>query len=65
MSESDPIATPRWVKIAVVVAAVLLAIVVVTSVNFRGGHDEPDHPNLIGFDDTTTISVATTSVTTR
>ena len=65
MSEPDPIATPRWVKIAVVVAAVLLAIVVVTSVNFSGGNDEPDRPNLIGFDDTTTISVATTSVTTR
>jgi len=65
MSEADPIATPRWVKIAVIVAAVLLAIVVVTSVNFSGGNDEPDRPNLIGFDGTTTIAVATISVTTR
>jgi hypothetical protein len=53
MTDRDVVAMPRWGKIAVVIAAILLMIVVVTSVDFSG-NNEPDRPNLIGFDDTTT-----------
>jgi hypothetical protein len=52
---SDPAAVglPFWGKIAVVVGAILLLIVVViSSIDF--GDDVPDRPNLIGFDETTT-----------
>jgi len=59
MSESDPVAMPRWGKIAIVVAAILLVIVVATSIDFCG-NDEPRRPNLIGFDDTTTSAPSTT-----
>ena len=52
MTESDAVAMPRWGKIAVVVAAILLIIVVATSIDFSGD-DEPDRPNLIGFESTT------------
>jgi hypothetical protein len=54
---SDPAAVglPLWGKIAVVVAAILLLIVVaVSSIDF--GDDAPDRPNLIGFESTTTIT---------
>jgi hypothetical protein len=52
MTETDPVAMPRWGKVAVVIAAILLTIVIVTSVDFTSNH-EPQHPNLIGFDSTT------------
>lgn len=52
MSDSDAVRLPLWGKVAVVVAAILLIIVAVTSVG-SGGDDEPDRPNLIGFDTTT------------
>lgn len=52
MSDPDAVTMPRWGKIAIVVAAILLAIVAVTSVDFSGD-DEPDRPNLIGFETTT------------
>ena len=52
MSDPDAIPMPRWGKIAVIVAAILLAIVIITSVNF-GSDDTPHRPNLIGFDTTT------------
>ena len=54
MTDPDVVAMPRWGKVAVVVAAILLVIVLVTSIDFTGGNDnEPDRPNLIGFDTTT------------
>jgi len=53
MSDPDVVAMPRWGKVAVIVAAILLLIVVVTSIDFSGKSNEPDHPNLIGFDTTT------------
>ena len=53
MTDPDAIGMPRWGKVAVVVAAILLIIVVATSVDF-GGDDKTDRPNLIGFDSTTT-----------
>jgi hypothetical protein len=53
-SAPDVVYMPTWGKVAVIVAAVLLFIVVVLSVDF-GGSDEPERPNLIGFDDTTTV----------
>jgi hypothetical protein len=52
---TDAIGMPLWGKIAIVVAALLLLVVVVLSVDF-GGSDEPERPNLIGFDDTTTVT---------
>ena len=52
MTDSDAIGMPRWGKVAVVIAAILLIIVVATSVDF-GGDDEPDRPSLIGFESTT------------
>ena len=52
MTEDDAVKMPRLGKIAIVVAAILLVIVAVTSIDF--GDDEPSRPNLIGFDDTTT-----------
>ncbi|MEO8697689.1 MAG: hypothetical protein ABI658_29590 [Acidimicrobiales bacterium] len=52
MTENDAVRLPLWGKIAIVLAAILLVIVVATSVDF-GGDDEPDRPNLIGFDTTT------------
>jgi hypothetical protein len=52
MTDPDAIGMPRWGKVAVVVAAILLIIVVATSVDFDGD-DKPDRPNLIGFDTTT------------
>ena len=53
MTDPDAVGMPRLGKVAVVVAAILLIIVVATSVDF-GGDDEPDRPNLIGFDTTST-----------
>ena len=50
--DPDPVKMPRWTKMAIVIAAVLLLIVVITSVDFSGG-DEPRQPNLIGFETTT------------
>ena len=52
MTDPDAVGIPRLGKVAVVVAAILLIIVVATSVDF-GGDDTPDRPNLIGFDTTT------------
>ena len=52
MTDRDAVRMPRWGSIAVVIAAILLIIVVATSVDF-GGDDERDRPNLIGFDTTT------------
>ena len=52
MSDPDAVKLPPLGKLAIVVAAILLAIVVITSIDF--GDDEPSRPNLIGFDDTTT-----------
>jgi hypothetical protein len=52
MTEPDAIGMPRLGKVAVVVAAILLIIVVATSVDFDGDV-KPDRPNLIGFDTTT------------
>jgi hypothetical protein len=52
MTDPDAVRLPRWGKFAVVVAAILLIIVAATSVDF-GGDDEPDRPNLIGFETTT------------
>ena len=52
MSDPDAVALPLWGKIAIVVAAILLIIVAATSIDF--GDDEPNRPNLIGFDETTT-----------
>ena len=52
MTEPDSVHLPRWGKVAIVLAAILLIIVVATSVDF-GGDDAPDRPNLIGFDTTT------------
>ena len=52
MTDPDPVKMPRWTKMAIVIAAVLLLIVVITSVDFSGG-DEPRQPNLIGFETTT------------
>jgi hypothetical protein len=52
---NDVVRMPLWGKVAVVVAAILLFIVVVTSVDF-GGSDEPDRPNIIGLDTTTTTT---------
>jgi hypothetical protein len=52
VSDSDAVTMPLWGKVAVVVAAILLIIVLATSIDFGGG-DEPDRPNLIGFDSTT------------
>ena len=43
---------PLWGKLAIIVAAILLIIVVATSIDF--GDDEPNRPNLIGFDETST-----------
>ena len=60
---TDAIGMPRWGKVAVVVAAILLFIVVLTSVDF-GDSDEPERPNLIGFD-TTTTNPTTTTTTSR
>jgi hypothetical protein len=57
---TDAIGMPRWGKAAVVVAAILLFIVVLTSVDF-GGSDEPERPNLIGFETTTTTTATTTT----
>ena len=54
-SATDAIRMPLWGKVAVVVAALLLFIVAVSSVDF-GGSDDPERPNLIGFDDTTTVT---------
>ena len=51
MSDPDAVALPLWGKVAVVVAAILLIIVAVTSIDF--GDDEPERPNLIGFESTT------------
>jgi hypothetical protein len=51
-SAPDVVSMPTWGKVAVIVAAMLLFIVVVTSVDF-GGSDERERPNLIGFDSTT------------
>jgi hypothetical protein len=52
---TDAIGMPRWGKVAVVVAAMLLFIVVLTSIDY-GDSDEPERPNLIGFDTTTTAT---------
>ncbi len=52
MSDPDAVGLPLWGKVAVVVAAILLIIVFATSIDF-GGDDEPDRPNLIGFESTT------------
>ncbi|MEO5839908.1 MAG: hypothetical protein ABIQ73_16185 [Acidimicrobiales bacterium] len=52
MTEPDDVRLPRWGRIAILVAAILLIIVVATSVDFSGD-DEPDRPNLIGFESTT------------
>jgi hypothetical protein len=52
MSAADAVKLPRLGKLAILVAAILLAIVAFTSIDF--GDDEPSRPNLIGFDDTTT-----------
>ena len=52
MTDPDAVGMPRWGKVAVVVAAILLIIVIATSVNFDGD-DTPDRPNLIGFESTT------------
>jgi len=52
MTDPDAVRLPRWGKVAVVVAAILLIIVAATSVGL-GGDDEPDRPNLIGFDTST------------
>lgn len=52
MSDPDAVAMPVWGKVAIVVAAVLLIIVFATSIDL--GDDEPDRPNLIGFDTTIT-----------
>lgn len=52
MTEDDAVKLPRLGKIAIVVAAILLVIVAVTSIDF--GDDDPPRPTLIGFDDTTT-----------
>jgi len=52
MTEADAVRLPRWGKVAIVLAAILLVIVVATSVDFSGD-EAPDRPNLIGFDTTT------------
>jgi hypothetical protein len=52
MTDPDAVRLPRWGKVAIVLAAILLVIVVATSVDYRSD-DEPDRPNLIGFDTTT------------
>ena len=52
MSGPDAVALPLWGKVAIVVAAILLIIVVATSIDF--GDDQPSRPNLIGFDETST-----------
>ncbi|HUP71938.1 MAG TPA: hypothetical protein VM282_02710 [Acidimicrobiales bacterium] len=55
MRDPAAVGLPLWGKIAVVVAAILLIIVVAASIDF--GDDEPDRPNLIGFDETTTTTI--------
>jgi hypothetical protein len=52
METPAPIGMPRWAKIFVIIAALLIAIVVITSIDWSS-RDEPDQPNLIGFDTTT------------
>jgi hypothetical protein len=53
MTQPDSVHLPRWGKVAIVLAAILLIIVVATSVDFSSDDDAPDRPNLIGFDTTT------------
>lgn len=48
----DAVKMPRWGKIAIVIAAILLAIVAATSIG-SSNDDDKHRPNLIGFDDTT------------
>ena len=52
MTDPGAVGMPRWGKVAVIVAAILLIIVAATSIDFSDD-DERDRPNLIGFDTTT------------
>jgi hypothetical protein len=56
MTDPGAVTMPRWGKVAIVVATILLVIVAVTSI---GDGDGDERPNLIGFDTTTAPSATT------
>ena len=62
---AEPFRLPRRARIAVIVAAVLLAVVLLTSVDLTGDGDAPPASRTFtGFDTVPTTTVTTTAVTT-